>query len=159
MHKIVLFLMLVSALTITLPAVAAQKPADGDMQILLQKVKADKKLLVAVNMKLSDAEAKKFWPVYDAYQVELGKLNKRVIMLIQAYADDYNNNSMTDEKSKKIVTEMISIDEAEVAMKKAFVPKLYKVIPAIKAARYLQIENKIRAAVRYEIAAAVPLVE
>ena len=159
MHKIVLLLMLVPVLTITLPAVAAQKPADSDMQILLQKVKADKKLLVAANMKLSDAEAKEFWPVYDAYQVELGKLNKRVIRLIKAYADDYNNNSMTDEKSKKMVTEMISIDEAEAAMKKSFAPKLYKAIPAIKVARYLQIENKIRSALRYELASAVPLVK
>ncbi len=159
MKKIVLLLMLVSALSISLPVAAAQKPTDSDMQILLEKVKADKKLLVAANMKLSEAEAKKFWPVYDAYQAELGKLNKRVVTLIKAYAEDYNNNSMTDEKSKKMVTEMISIDEAEVAMKKAFVPKLYKAIPATKVARYLQIENKIRAALRYEIAGAVPLVK
>lgn len=159
MKKIVFLLMLVSALSISLPAVAAQKPTDSDMQILLEKVKADKKLLVAANMKLSDAEAKKFWPVYDAYQVELGKLNKRIMTLIKAYADDYNNNSLTDEKSKKMVAEMISIDEAEAAMKKSFAPKLYKAIPAIKVARYLQIENKIRAALRYELASAVPLVK
>lgn len=159
MKKIVFLLMLVSALSISLPAVAAQKPTDSDMQILLEKVKADKKLLVAANMKLSDAEAKKFWPVYDAYQVELGKLNKRIMTLIKAYAADYNNNSLTDEKSKKMVAEMISIDEAEAAMKKSFAPKLYKAIPAIKVARYLQIENKIRAALRYELASAVPLVK
>lgn len=159
MKKIVFLLMLVSALSISLPVVAAQKPTDSDMQILLEKVKADKKLLVAANMKLSDAEAKKFWPVYDAYQVELGKLNKRIMTLIKAYAADYNNNSLTDEKSKKMVAEMISIDEAEAAMKKSFAPKLYKAIPAIKVARYLQIENKIRAALRYELASAVPLVK
>ena len=159
MKKIVFLLMLVSALSISLPVVAAQKPTDSDMQILLEKVKADKKLLVAANMKLSDAEAKKFWPVYDSYQVELGKLNKRIMTLIKAYAADYNNNSLTDEKSKKMVAEMISIDEAEAVMKKSFAPKLYKAIPAIKVARYLQIENKIRAALRYELASAVPLVK
>jgi hypothetical protein len=159
MKKIVFLLMLVSALSISLPAVAAQKASNSDMQILLEKVKADKKLLVAANMKLSDAEAKKFWPVYDAYQVELGKLNKRIMTLIETYANDYNNNSLTAEKSKKMVAEMISVDEAEAAMKKSFAPKLYKAIPAIKVARYLQIENKIRAALRYELASAVPLVK
>jgi len=159
MKKIVLLLMLVSALSISLPAVAAQEPSDSNMQILLDKVKADKKLLVSVNMKLSDAEAKKFWPVYDSYQVELGKLNKRVAALIEAYADDYNNNSVTDAKAKKMISEMIAIDQAEAAMKKSFVPKLYKVLPPVKAARYLQIENKIRIALLYELAAAVPLVK
>jgi hypothetical protein len=159
MKKIVLLLMLVSALSISLPAVAAQEPSDSNMQILLDKVKADKKLLVSVNMKLSDAEAKKFWPVYDIYQVELGKLNKRVAALIEAYADDYNNNSVTDAKAKKMINEMIAIDQAEAAMKKSFVPKLYKVLPPVKAARYLQIENKIRIALLYELAAAVPLVK
>jgi hypothetical protein len=129
------------------------------MQILLEKVKADKKLLVSLNMELSDAEAKKFWPVYDAYQVQLGKINDRIASLIEGYAAEYNNNSMTDAKAKKMISEMISIDQAEAAMKKSFVPKLYKALPAVKAARYLQIENKIRAAVRYELADAVPLVK
>lgn len=158
MKKTLLFLLMVFVLSVSVPAIAADKPTDSNMQIMLDKMKADKKLLVAGNMNLSDAEARKFWPVYDAYQVELGKLNKRVVALIKAYADDYNNNSLTDEKSKKLVSEMIAIDEAEAAMKKSFVPKLYKVLPAIKVARYLQIENKIRAAVKYELASAVPLV-
>jgi hypothetical protein len=159
MKKIVLFLMLVFALSISVPAIAAEQPTDSDMQILLETIKSDKKLLVAANMKLSEAEAKKFWPVYDAYQVELKKLNKRVAALIESYAADYNNNSITDAKAKKMISEMISIDEAEAAMKKSFVPKLYKALPAIKAARYLQIENKIRAVLHYELAAAVPLVK
>lgn len=159
MKQIALFLMLLFALSISVPAVAAEQPSDNDMQILLDKMKADKKLLVALNMDLSDAEAKKFWPVYDAYQVELKKLNTRITTLIEAYANDYNNNSMTDAKAKKMISEMVSIDEAEAAMKKSFVPKLYKVLPAVKVARYLQIENKIRAALRYELAAAVPLVK
>jgi hypothetical protein len=151
--------MLVSALSISMPVVAAQEPSDSDMQILLEKVKADKKLLVSLNMKLSDAEAKKFWPVYDIYQVELGKLNKRVAALIEAYADAYNNNSMTDAKAKKMINEMIAIDQAEATMKKSLLPKLYKALPPVKIARYLQIENKIRIALLYELAAAVPLVK
>jgi hypothetical protein len=159
MKKIVLFLTLVLTLSISAPVVAAEQPTDSDMQILLEKVKADKKLLVSLNMELNDAEAKKFWPVYDAYQIELAKLNNRIATLIDNYAAEYNSNSMTDEKAKKMISEMIAIDKAEAAMKKSFVPKLYKALPAVKAARYLQIENKIRAAVRYEIADAVPLVK
>jgi hypothetical protein len=159
MKKIVFLLMLAITLSISAPLVAAEQPSNSDMQILLEKVKADKKLLVAVNMELSDAEAKKFWPVYDAYQVQLGKLNERIAVLIADYAADYNNASMTDAKAKKMISEMVAIDQAGAAMKKSFVPKLYKALPPVKAARYLQIENKIRAALNFEIAAAVPLVK
>lgn len=159
MKKVALFLMLVLTLSISVPAVAAQQPSDSDMQILLEKIKADKKLLVAANMELSDAEAKKFWPVYDAYQLELGKLNTRIATLIEGYADDYNNDSLTDAKARKMISELVALDQAEAAMKKSFVPKLYKALPPVKAARYLQIENKIRAALRYELAEVVPLVK
>jgi len=158
MNKIVFFLALVFALSASMPVFAVQDPTDSTMQILLEKIKADKKLLVAQNMGLNDAEAKKFWPVYDAYQAELKKINQRVAALIQDYADAYNNDTMTDAKAKKMINEMIVIDQAEASMKKSFVPKLYKALPAVKAARYLQIENKIRAALRYELADAVPLV-
>ena len=41
------------------------------MEILRQKIKADKKLVVAANLKLTDAEGTAFWPVYDAYQKDL----------------------------------------------------------------------------------------
>lgn len=157
--KKIIILILISALSFSLPAFAAQEPTESDMQIMLEKIKADKKLLVAANMELTEAEAKKFWPVYEEYQAELDKLNGRVADLIQAYAAEYNKNSMTDDKARKMVTELISIDQAEAAIKKMFAPKLYKALPAIKVARYLQIENKIRAAVRYELAAAVPLVK
>ncbi len=39
----------------------------------MQKLKADKKLLVASNMELTDAESKAFWPLYDAYQKDLAE--------------------------------------------------------------------------------------
>lgn len=159
MKKFVLFLMMAFALSVSVPVFAQEEPTESDMQILLEKIKADKKLLVAANMKLSDAEARKFWPVYDAYQAELKKINNRIAVLIDDYATAYNNNSLTDTKAKKMISEMIAIDQAEASMKKSFVPKLYKTLPAVEVARYLQIENKIRAALRYEIAAAVPLVK
>jgi cell division septal protein FtsQ len=57
----------------------ASSTADTNNEILMQKIKADKKLLVASNMDLTDAEAKQFWPLYDAYQKELNKINQRLV--------------------------------------------------------------------------------
>jgi hypothetical protein len=139
------------------PALTQDKPADN-MQILLEKVKADKKLLVADNMDLTESEAKGFWPVYEQYQKDLAAINQRIIKLIESYASDYRAGTLTDEKAKKLVNEMVAIEQAEAGLKTSSVPKLRKVLPEKKVARYLQLENKIRAGVKYELAAGVPLV-
>ncbi|HYA27298.1 MAG TPA: hypothetical protein VEI95_00665 [Acidobacteriota bacterium] len=136
---------------------AQDKPADN-MQILRDKIRADKKLLVATNMELTESEAKGFWPIYDEYQKDLQKLNQRIANLLDSYADDFRKKSLTDEKAKKLINEAVAIDQAEVDLKTAYAPKLSKVLPMIKVLRYLQIENKIRALVRYDIASGVPLV-
>ena len=140
------------------PLRAAQdKPADN-MQILRDKLKADKKLLVASNMELTESEAKGFWPIYDQYQKELQKINQRMAKVLESYADDNRGKSLTDDKAKKLIDEAVSVEQAEANIKSTFAPKLSKVLPVKKVARYLQIENKIRAVVRYDIAQGVPLV-
>jgi hypothetical protein len=138
--------------------IAQDKPADN-MQILREKIKADKKLLVATNMELTEAEAKNFWPIYEDYQKDLQKINERLVQALQSYAADYKNKSMTNEKAKKLTDEYLSIEQAEVKLKSSSVPKLSKALPATKVARYLQIENKIRAVIKYDLAATVPLVQ
>ena len=57
---------------------ALRKLTQMNMEILKEKVKADKKLIVATNMNLTDAEAKNFWPLYDGYQKELEQINQRL---------------------------------------------------------------------------------
>jgi hypothetical protein len=151
--RIVLFAV---AALLALPA-AAQTASD--MQILAQKIKADKKLVVAANMQLTEEEAKGFWPVYEAYQKDLSGINKRLIGVIKSYAGVYNKGPVSDEAAKKLINQAIAVDEAEVKLKRSYVPKLEKVIPGVKVARYIQIENKIRAIGKYELAAQIPLVE
>ena len=139
------------------PAWAQDKPADN-MQILRDKIKADKKLVVATNMELTESEAKDFWPIYEQYQKDLQKINQRMTNVLESYADDTRKKSLTDDKAKKLINEATAIDQAESNLKTTYAPKLGKVLPIRKVVRYLQIENKIRAVVKYDIAAGVPLV-
>ena len=139
-------------------AVAQDKPADN-MQVLRDKIKADKKLVVATNMELTESEAKGFWPIYAQYQKDLQKINQRIVNLLESYAADFRGKSLTDEKAKKLIEEAVAIEQAEANLKSAYAPKLGKVLPMRKVARYLQIENKIRALIKYELAAGVPLVQ
>jgi hypothetical protein len=154
--KLARILILIAAAVVALP-VAAQTASD--MQILAQKIKADKKLVVAANMQLTEEEAKGFWPVYDAYQKELAGINKRLVGVIKNYADVYNKGAVADEAAKKLMNDYFAIEDSELKLRRSYVPRLEKVVPGVKVARYLQIENKIRAVVRYELAAQIPLVE
>lgn len=152
-------------LTGFIPSVGAQsKPAGGDkpannLEIIHDKLKADKKLIVSNYMELTEGEAKRFWPVYDDYQKDLQKINERLQAMLQSYAADYRNKSLTDEKAKKLLDEWIAIEQDEVKQRKAFVPKIVKALPGKKAARYLQIENEYRMLIKYDLAATVPLVQ
>jgi hypothetical protein len=156
-------LFIVTALMVVIaafPTLALTQGTSADnMQILREKIKADKKLLVATNMDLTESEAKGFWPVYEEYQKDLTAINQRIGKLIEKYAADYRANTLTDDKAKLLIDELIAIEQAEANLKTTYVPKLSKVLPQKKVARYLQIENKIRAVVKYELAGAVPLAQ
>jgi hypothetical protein len=154
------------ALCIMTPAFAADKqvtkvsdqPADN-MQLLLEKLQADKKLVVADNMQLTEAEAKVFWPVYEAYQKDLDAINNRILVMIKSYAETMKAKAMDDGKAKRLTFEMLSIQSDEVRLMQNYALKMGQVLPATRVARYLQIENKIRAVIKYELASMVPLVQ
>jgi hypothetical protein len=126
----------------------------------MQKIKADKKLLVANNMGLTDAEGKSFWPLYEAYQKDLQQINEQLGKTIATYADAYNQGkgSIADDTAKKLLDEAILVEEQEVKLKRTYADKVGKVLPAAKTARYIQIENKIRAVIKFELARQIPLV-
>jgi hypothetical protein len=149
----VLVVVLVMALTF-----AQSVLADDNMQILRDKIKADKKLVVSVEMQLTDSEAKGFWPVYETYQKELDTINRRTMSMIVSYADAWNTGSMNNEKAKKLTSDFLAVQADELKLLVSYVPKLDKVLPATKVARYLQIENKIRTIVKYDFASQIPLV-
>ena len=137
-------------------AAAQDKPADN-MQIVLEKIRADKKLLVAENMQLTDAEAKAFWPVYSRYQDELFLLRMRSAKLIQDYSDA--TGRMTNDIARKLLDELMVIESLGMTLRQIYLIEFRNVLPDMKVARYYQIENKIQAALMYELARNIPLVK
>jgi len=156
MKRLPIFVLAATAIFAT--PVIAQEAANTNMEIFMQKVKADKKLLVATNMELTDAEAKGFWPLYDAYQKDLEQVNGRLGKVIKEYADAYNKGPVPNDTAKRLLNDALGVEEAELKLKRSYAEKVEKVLPATKVARYIQIENKVRAAVRFGLAAAIPLV-
>jgi hypothetical protein len=148
--------MLGVVLAMVAPAISQDKPADN-MQILREKIRADKKLLVAENMQLTEAEAKAFWPLYERYQDELFLLRARSTKLIKDYADAYEK--MTNDTARKLLDEYMTVETLQLKLRQAYLPRFRKVLPEVKVVRYYQIENKIQAALFYELGGKIPLIK
>ena len=146
------------AAALAAPAMA-QNAGTTNMEILRQKIKADKKLVVAQNLKLTDTEGAAFWPVYECVPEGFAADQPAPDGGDRGVCRAYNKGPVTNETAKKLLDEALAIDDAEVQLKKAVAAEDPGVLSATKAARYIQIENKIRAAIRYELAAGIPLVE
>lgn len=129
----------------------------GDMEALRERIYADKRLVIAGNMQLTDAEAKKFWPVYEAYQHDLHNINEKMVRIINEYSLAYSKGAILNSTAKRLLDDTLALEMAEARLKQSYVPILSKALPATKMARYLQIENKIRALIRYELAKGIPL--
>jgi len=126
------------------------------MEIVKEKIRSDKKLLVATNMQLTESEANAFWPVYEAYQAELAKLRDREVMLIEKFAANYE--TMSDDAAKNLLEDSLSIDSDHQKLRQSYLAKFRGVLPDTKVARYYQLESKIDAVMEYELARRIPLV-
>jgi Spy/CpxP family protein refolding chaperone len=139
-------------------AIAEGSAADAtDMQALRASVRADKKALVASTLNLTQAEAKKFWPIYDAYQRDLDLSNRQRALALQGVIT--LDRPMSDLYAKSLSNQLIAADEAEIKATRAMLTKVMRALPPKKAARYVQLEMKILAYQAYDVATAIPLVK
>jgi hypothetical protein len=142
---------------------AEDKIADvTDMDALRAAVRADKKAFVASTLKLTPEEAKRFWPIYDNYQRSVDAANRRRSLAVQAIAG--LDKPISDLYARNLANDLIGADEEEVRARRAITNRLMRgvptrVMPPRKAARYLQLESKIRAMQAYDIATGIPLVK
>jgi len=162
MSKIRLLLVSACILCFSAALASAEKPAGGESEkasvdVLLSAIRANRKALVAVNLPMTDDEASKFWPVYDSYQKEMNAIGDRLVAVIGDYGKSFHD--MTDEKAMKILDDYLTLEAERVKVRRAYVEQFAKVLPGRKVARFYQIENKMDAVIRYEMAKTIPVVE
>jgi len=126
-----------------------------EIELALISKAAQKKALVLINMNLKDEVKENFGKLYDEYQLKLMKQRIGELTLISNYAKDHKN--MTNENSDKLIAEWMTVEEAELALKKEYMAKFKKVMPSSDVIRYFQIENRIQLANETNRAKAIPL--
>jgi hypothetical protein len=147
---------LLACLVAGVAATAQDKPSDN-MDVLREKMRADKKLVVASVLQLTESEAKTFWPVYNAYQSDMIAHYDRLGKLIDTFSQNYD--TMTDAMAMKLLDEYMALERDYSSIQTKYLPRFKKELPPRKVARLYQIENKARALVDYEIARQIPFVK
>ena len=150
-------LLLIVTLLCAAPALAADEAATANLDILRDTIRANHKALVAVNLTLTDGEAAQFWPLYERYHAELKGVNDRLVKIISDYTSHYSD--LTDEHAGKIASDYLAAEEDRARIRRAYFPDFLKILPGKKAARFYQIENKMDAVIRYDLASHIPVVE
>ena len=158
MKKIVTALLFAVASLTSPIGVAQNKGGDvTDMQALRAAIKADKKAFVASTMDLTSAEAKRFWPIDDAYQRSADVGNRRRALAIEAVIA--KDQSLSNLYARNLANELIANDEGEIRARRTLHNRIMRALPPNKAARYLQLESKVRAVQDYDIATTIPLIK
>lgn len=141
------------------PSAGAQSQAslDQDIQLLRQDVQSGKKQVVAANMTLTDAEASKFWPIYDQYAAEVAKIGNSRVALIKEYAQNYG--TITDSQANDFMKRAAAIDQQFTALRSKYVPIFEKVISPKKTALWYQIDRRLDLLINLQLAANIPVVD
>jgi len=156
-------LLLAAVLLLGLPAAGlrAAEPQGGEAKeasqaVLLDAIRSNRKALVAANLELTDAEAAKFWPVYARYQQEINAIGGRLVAVIEDYTASFA--TLTDAKAMQLTEQYLGIEADRIKVKRSYLDEFAKALPGRKVARFYQIENKMDAVIRYELASTIPVV-
>jgi Spy/CpxP family protein refolding chaperone len=138
-------------------AASGPTASEQDIELLRSDIRSTKKQIIAANMKLTGAQAEKFWPVYDAYAQETTKLGDARYALIKEYANHYED--MTDTQAESLVDKMATLDEQTATVRQQWIPKFEKVLTGKQNALFFQLDRRITLLLDLQFAANIPLVK
>jgi hypothetical protein len=134
-----------------------QASIDQSVALLRQDLRSGKKQTIAANLQLTDAEAAKFWPVYDQYSAELSKLGDQRYALIKEYASGFG--ALTDNQALSLIKRSLSLDEQVAQLRSKYVPVINQVLPGTKTATFFQMDRYINTLIDLRLAGPIPLVQ
>ncbi len=134
-----------------------EQKLDQQIDLMRKDVRSQKKQIIAANLKLTDPEAEKFWPLYDRYTADLVKVNDTKYSLIKQYAQNFD--SMSDDQLDKSAKEWLGLDQSVAQLRLKYFPLFRKVLSAKNTALFFQLDRRIGSMIDLKVASVIPLVE
>ena len=128
-----------------------------DIELLRKDLRAKRKELIAANLKLTETEGQRFWPVYDQYIKELIGINDKKFALIREYAEDYGK--MTNDDALVFMRQWLDVDIATTQLRQKYVPMVSKVLDGKIAATFFQLDRRIAMMLELQVSSQIPLVD
>ena len=140
---------------VTVPSVISPTITDEDIILLRQDLRAKKMQVIGQNMSLSDAEAQKFWPIYNHYVKDLREVNDQKYALLKQYAEMWA--TMSDEDALIYVRHWLEADGQAQALRLKYVPVVSQVLPGRKAATFFQLDRRLNMIIDLQLFSQIPL--
>ena len=140
---------------VTVQKVITPTVTDEDITLLRKDLRAMKMQVIGQNMSLSDAEAQKFWPVYNHYVKDLSEVNNQKYALLKEYAETWA--TMSDEDAMIYVRHWLEADGEAQALRLKYVPVVSQVLPGKKAATFFQLDRRLNMIVDLQLFSQIPL--
>ena len=150
---------LISCLSSATVRAAEPGPAAAqiNLDVLRDAIRANRKALIAVNLGLTAEEAGKFWPLYERYQKEISVVGDRMTALVEDYIAHFRD--LSNEKAMQLSGDYLAAEADRLQVRRAYLGEFGKILPGRTVARFYQIENKMDAILRYDLAGTIPVVE
>jgi hypothetical protein len=130
---------------------------DRDVQLLRQDIRSQVKQLIAANLKLTDTEATKFWPVYDQYTADLVKINDQRYAVIKEYSDEWG--TVNDDQALSLARRYLALDEQVAQLRTKYLPIFNQAVPGTTVATFFQLDHRIQEMIDLQLASQLPLVQ
>jgi hypothetical protein len=136
---------------------SAQSTPDQDIDLLRKDIRSQKKQIIAANLQLTDAEAVKFWPIYDQYTAELVKINDAKYGAIKEYAANFD--TLTNDHAVALTRNLLTVDQQVAQLRLKYVPIFNKVVSGKKTALFFQLDRRLVMLIDLQLASQIPLVQ
>jgi hypothetical protein len=143
------------------PARQAKAPDDSvhDYVDEMREDLADGKVIVINDvMKLTDAEDKVFWPIYNNYEQDSFALGDQRLALMKEFVVAQDNHALTDAKAAELTTRYFQFEQDRLDLIQKYTAEMSKALSPIRAAQFAQIEHRFTTVVDLMIASQMPLV-
>jgi Spy/CpxP family protein refolding chaperone len=132
-------------------------PSDQEIELMRKDVRSQKKQIIAANMSLTEAEAEKFWPIYDQYTAALTKINDTKIALVKEYLASYS--TITDQQAESYVKRWAGVDESVTQLRIKYFPVFHQVLSGKSTALFFQMDHRLGLLIDLQLTAQMPVIE
>ena len=134
-----------------------QPITDTDIQMMRKDIRSQRKQIIAANMRLTETEAEKFWPIYEQYVSELVQINGTKYNLIKQYVQ--TGGVLTDEQADSTVTQWVGVDQSVAELRKKYIPIFRKAVSSKNTALFYQLDRRVQLMIDLQLASSLPPIQ